>query len=138
MGAREIIIPDGWEIKEVIGNKIVLRDKEEEELPKTWEECSNDVAISCYPQIGWYVPCDENAAIKALCKLVICRDAWWKRLGWKLDLDRGGHAIIYENGEITARALINSNAILSFPTMQVRDGFLETFRELIEEAKELL
>lgn len=137
MGTREIIIPDGWEIKEVIGNKIILGDKEGV-LPKTWEECSNDIAVSYYPQIGWCVPCDENAAIRALCKLIICRNAWWKRLGWKPDLKKGVHAIICEKGKVTARALIDSNAILSFPTMQVRDEFLEAFRELIEEAKELL
>lgn len=140
MGTREIIIPDGWEINGVIGNKIILRDKEEEVLPKTWEECSNDVAISCYPQIGWYIPCNEDAAIKALCKLVICRDAWWKHLGWKPNWNHSDYkyCIFKNKGEIGRICSSYANRALAFPTEEVRDQFLETFRELIEEAKELL
>ena len=35
MGTKEIILPDGWEVKEAAGNKIVIREKGKE-LPKTW------------------------------------------------------------------------------------------------------
>ena len=137
MNTKELILPDDWEVKEVVGNKVIIKEKDKE-LPKTWGECNKGTAMSYYPSINWYVPNEHEVAIKALCKLLICRNAWWQQLGWKPDLNEGRHTIICEKGEITARALIDSNAILSFPTIRVRDQFLESFRDLIEEAKELL
>ena len=118
------------------GDKSIIGEATKTGFPKTYDDClwalgQNDV-------IPVRIPCGQEKAIVALGKLLICRNAWWNQLGWKPDLNEGRYAIIYENGEITARALINSNAILSFPTTQVRDEFLKTFRDLIEEAKVLL
>lgn len=136
METKEIILPDGWEIKEVKGGKIIIGEATKTGFPKTYDDClwelgQNDV-------IPVRIPCGQEKAMIALGKLLICRNAWWQKLGWKPDLNEGRHSIIYENGEITALALINSNAILSFPTIQVRDEFLKTFSDLIEEAKVLL
>lgn len=77
----------------------------------------------------------------ALGKLLICRDAWWKLLGWKPDWTGGDtpkHVIRYYAGDIVTDESYQLNAILAFPTAEVRDQFLETFRDFIEEAKELL
>lgn len=38
METKEMIIPQGWEIDKVKGNKIILKESNKE-LPKTWEEC---------------------------------------------------------------------------------------------------
>lgn len=139
METKEIILPDGWEVKEVKGNKIILGEAKNKDFPTTWEGCL--VKLNLTENIDsrfTYVPVGMRNPILALCKLLICRNAWWVQLGWKPDLNEGRHTIICEKGEITARALIDSNAILSFPTIRVRDQFLESFRDLIEEAKELL
>lgn len=139
METKEIILPENWEVKEVVDNKIIIKEKEKK-LPKTWEECSNNIAVSYYPRI-WYIPCGEDAAIKALCKLIICRDAWWNQLGWKpelSDVPNDKYIIGNYQGIVGVNCEKRWNRILSFPMPEIRDQFLETFRDLIEEAKELL
>ena len=104
-------VPDGWEFDHLDerGN-IVLKEKKKE-LPKTWLEClhvindieyiqSADSQTSEYKVFG-----EENEVIRsidedkdrnllplglgkpmlALCQLLVCRNAWWKQLGWKPD-----------------------------------------------------
>lgn len=140
MGTKEIILPDGWEVKEAAGNKIVIREKGKE-LPKTWGECNKGAAMSYYPSINWYVPNRHEAATKALCKLLICRDAWWDRLGWKPDWKNCStvkHCIQPFSEKIDKSTNRTGSVVLAFPTIETRDQFLETFRGLIEEAKELL
>lgn len=140
METKELILPDGWEVKEVQGNKIIVGEKEIA-FPKTWQECNKGVGMSYYPSIGWYVPNDNETAIKALCKLLICRNAWWKVLKWKPDWkNKNQHkfCIYVMNDEKVTGICHNENTILAFPEGDIRDQFLESFRNLIEEAKELL
>lgn len=140
MNTKELILPDGWEVKEVVDNKIIIREKEKA-LPKTWGECNKGTAMSYYPSIDWYVPNEHEVAIKALCKLLICRNAWWERLGWKPDWENQRQhkfCIGCYKGRVDTIMNEGSNRILSFPTSKVRDQFLDSFRDLIEEAKELL
>lgn len=137
MKEKELILPDDWEVKEVVGNKVIIKEKENV-LPKTWGECNKGVGMSHYPSIGWYVPSDNETAIKALCKLLICRNAWWKQLGWKPDLSVKKYCITTNCDEVDKLERIQENRILAFPTSEVRDQFLDSFRDLIEEAKELL
>ena len=140
MKEKELILPDNWEVKEVVGNKIIIGEKEKE-LPKTWGECNKGTAMSYYPSIDWYVPNEHEVAIKALCKLLICRNAWWKQLGWKPDWEDSKnkkYAISITGNNSYCYDTYAFNAILVFPTGEVRDQFLDSFRDLIEEAKELL
>ena len=140
MNEKELILPDDWEVKEVVGNKIIIKEKEKV-LPKTWGECNKGVGMSHYPSIGWYVPSDNETAIKALCKLLICRNAWWERLGWNPDWSdqkQEKYCIGFIRGIIDVTTNEGSNRILAFPTREVRYQFLDSFRDLIEEAKELL
>lgn len=140
MKERELILPDGWEVKEVVDNKIIIREKEKE-LPKTWGECNKGTAMSYYPSIDWYVPNEHEVAIKALCKLLICRNAWWEQLGWKPDWEDNEnkkYAISITENNSYCYDTYAFNAILVFPTGEIRDQFLDSFRDLIEEAKELL
>lgn len=142
--------PDGWEFDHLDerGN-IVLKEKKKE-LPKTWLKCLKCVNDLELIDTGnniekWnFTTLDGNGYIfgeaehhllprglgkpmLALCQLLVCRNAWWKQLGWKPDW----------NDETTKKYCINAQ-ILAFPTKDTATKFFYTFRDLIEEAKELL
>lgn len=140
--------PDGWEFDRIDENgNIILKEKG---LPNTWLkclECVNDLElIDTGNNIEkWnFTTLDGNGYIfgeaehhllprglgkpmLALCQLLVCRNAWWKQLGWKPDWD----------DETTKKYCINAQ-ILAFPTKDTATKFFYTFRDLIEEAKELL
>ena len=78
--------------------------------------------------------------VLALCQLLVCRNAWWKQLGWEPDWKNGikKYCITCIGGEISNQSIYQSASILVFPTEETRNQFLESFRDLIEEAKELI
>lgn len=153
METKEIIIPQGWEIDEVKGNKIILSKKE---LPKTWEECYEQLGKGEYidegSEIRNYItqydiskanknilPINLGKPMLALMQLLVCREVYrkgWKP-NWKDDkeikycIERVENYIIKETYELTSK-------VLSFQSAEIRDQFLENFRYLIEEAKELI
>lgn len=157
-------VPDGWEFDRIddSGN-IVLKEKKKE-LPKTWLECLRVVNETEYINDCSEIKKQSNAddlesggciigseernllprglgkPMLALCQLLVCRNAWWKQLGWKPDWeDNFGKFFIYKScRKVKKGRTCNENHILAFPTSEVRDQFLDTFRDLIEEAKELL
>ena len=160
---KTISIPDGWEFDHLdeCGN-IVLKEKKKE-LPKTWLKCLYSIGDAEYieedSEINKYnisklsddgrlfdnydhnlLPRGLGKPMLALCQLLVCRNAWWKQLGWKPDWtgNKDKYCISICNGKITPQILSSASSILAFPTAEVRDEFLETFRDLIEEAKELL
>ena len=159
MKEKELILPDDWEVKEVVGNKIIIK-KKEKELPKTWKECAiiidsvdtvnadseiNSFDISCLSEPineedHKIVPEGLGKSMLALCKLLICRNAWWKQLGWEPDWKNGikKYCITCIGGEISNQSVYQSASILVFPTEEARNQFFESFRDLIEEAKELI
>lgn len=134
---KKLTIPEGYEFDK--DGEVILK-KKDFELPKTWGECSKGLCMSYYPAISWYVPNENDGALRALCKLLICRNAWWKLLGWKPDWENtcDKFCIVTAKSRVTATSYCAANAILAFPTEEVRDHFYETFEDLIEEAKELL
>lgn len=141
METKEIILPDGWEVKEVVGNKIILKEKEKK-LPKTWEGClvKLNITQNLYGK-SIYVPVGMENPILALCQLLVCRNAWWEQLGWKPDWKNCStvkHCIQPFSEKIDKSTNRTGSVVLAFPTIEIRDQFLETFRDLIEEAKELL
>lgn len=154
MNTKELILPDDWEVKEVVGNKIIIKEKEME-LPKTWKDCfeelkdkesitdSSDIAMIRDSAKAWdknrdVLPAGMGKPMLALCQLLICRNAWWKQLGWKPDLAVKKYCITTKCDEVDKLERVQENRILAFPTPEVRDQFLDSFRDLIEEAKELL
>ena len=136
---KKLAIPEGYEFDRVENGEIILK-KKEVVLPKTFGECNEGIGMSYYPLINWYVPNEHEDAIRALCKLLICRDAWWKQLGWKPDWrDRNEkYCIRIASGEIGTEICYGVNHILAFPTEEVCAHFYVAFKGLIEEAKELL
>ena len=143
--------PDGYIFKDENGNvinatKIVL-EKKKKEYPKTYEECEKILGLEdsiiegC---LGY-----EYKLLNAFQKLLMCRDAYWKIAGeemglgkpWEPDWDaKDNHfyTIHTFNGKIECSATAHRNAVLIFPTAEMRDAFYENFKELIEICKELL
>ena len=39
METKEIILPDGWEVKEVKGDKIIIGEATKTGFPKTYDDC---------------------------------------------------------------------------------------------------
>lgn len=137
MNTKELILPDDWEVKEVVGNKIIIKEKEKA-LPKTWEEFVRRSGE--YNAITVLSPGESDNAVRALGKLLVCRNAWWKQLGWKPDWDKPDekHCIVRKGEAADKQIKSFESCILAFPTYEVRDQFLDSFRDLIEKAKELL
>lgn len=152
---KEIIIPQGWEIDEVRGNKIILMESEKE-LPKTWGECIAKIRDLEYIDTNGdiegvdfnvnlvndhinNIPAGLGEPMLALCQLLVCREVYrqgWKP-NWKDDkeikycIERVENYITKETYELTSK-------VLSFQSAEIRNKFLENFKDLIEEAKELI
>lgn len=152
----KIEAPDGYEIdKEKSTFEKIVFKKVENELPKSWEEIGEIK--------GWYVdsfsdimPCDkgdtdkdndknifptieEAEACLALAQLCQLRDRY--NDGWKPNWRTGSkikYCIIVDENKIVESQYITLNQILSFKTKELREKFLENFRDLIEIAKPLL
>lgn len=138
----KLTIPEGYEFDKVENGEVIL--KKEVYLPREWEEC---LCNGYFHREHLDTQDDSNAVpaelvkpMLALCQLLICRNAWWKLLGWKPDWKDKCDKFCITTGEGRVKATVYcvSNAILAFPTAEVRDQFYEAFRDLIEEAKELL
>ena len=156
METREIILPEGWEIDKVENNKIILKESKKE-LPKTWEECANILSVGTVEYIDEHsgivpvyssdiipindkniLPTGLSKPMLALCQLLVCREVY--RQGWKpnwLHIEVK-HCIGVSSNKIYSGPSVSCNFILSFQTGEIRDKFLENFKDLIEEAKELI
>ena len=161
---KTITIPEGWEFDRIDENgNIVLKEKKKE-LPKTWLKCLRVVNETEYINDCSEIKKQSNAdnlesggciigseernllprglgkPMLALCQLLVCRNAWWKQLGWKPDWKspEEKYCIYHSSDGVDWKNYTYDCRILAFPTMEVRDQFLYTFRDLIEEAKELL
>lgn len=117
------------------------------EYPKTFEECLN--ILYCKSVLRTIIG-HKAELLFNLEKLLICRDAYWKIYGEEIGLDKpwepeyaalkdNTYFIIQTfNGEIDKSATSHRNAVLAFPTIEMRDTFYENFKDLIEQCKELL
>lgn len=157
MNSKELVIPEGWEVKEIIDNKIILKESDWTVCLRTWEGCYKELGVGefllsdsgitkkarlAYPKASnrTALPVDFGNKVRALCQLLVCRNAWWKRLGWEPDWDEPNekHCIVFKCGGIERQVKTYEGCILAFPIYEIREKFLDSFRDLIEEAKELL
>ena len=135
---KSLPIPEGWEFAGYENGEVKIR-RVEPELPTTYEDAVDAINYDILTRM--LVPQNMSRPVIALCNLLVCRNAWWQKLGWKPDFRSAFVAkYIIENceGRITTGISGVSYAVLAFPTEEVRDKFAETFKDLIEEAKELL
>jgi hypothetical protein len=156
MNTKEIIIPDGWIIDKQEGNKLIL--KEDNPKLNTWENCfdklnskhilgyinQDSIFTHFFPGAEANLlntkafPEDYAESMLALYQLLVCYKAWvgdWKP-NW---IESHIKYCIYVRGEEIIRGNFTSTYnLLAFPTLDIRDKFLETFKDLLEQAKPLL
>ena len=134
-------------ITKVDNGMLVEFVKKQPKYPKTYEECCNAIGCDAKMVLGT-MPVRYNILVK-LEKLLVCRDAYWKIAGkemglgkpWEPDWNKSGqlkYALICMENNIIKYAYAAINAILAFPTEEMRDAFYENFKDLIEECKQFL
>lgn len=139
------IIPDGYEFDCIKNNEIILTPKQTE-YPKDYVECCK---VLGYEPDEDEINCYQGHLIESFVKLLICRDAYRKIAGKQMGLGKPWepdweseteqkYTIVTDANEICSGLTIQCNAILAFPTAEMRNGFYENFKDLIEQCKELL
>ncbi len=123
--------------------------KEKDSKPRSWEEYENTASNNVFLTSVYQLENDERAydvfysedeakAFCALGKLIQLRDAWvgdWEP-DWKKVYNK--YTIINARDRIDLNTAIFDSGALAFPTKEMANDFLETFRNLIEEAKMFL
>ena len=138
----KIALPEGYQFVDREGNiidtSVIMVTKKEVEYPKDYDGCCN------------VLDDDEKMSLwmmNELRKLVNARNAYWKIYGeanglggsWKPDWEAGCYVIFTKgDGTIERDLQFGINAILAFPTEELRDMFYERFISEIEQCKELL
>lgn len=151
----KIEVPEGYMIdKENSTFEKIVFKKIERELPKSWEELKfidgfyvcgssrtekvrhNSAAISNNKNI--FPTKEEAEASLALAQLCQLRDRY--NDGWKPDWIDGTekHSIYFHLDKIYSGYTYQTQKFLTFKTEELRNKFLENFRNLIEIAKPLL
>lgn len=159
----KINVPNGYEIDKENSTFECIKFKPiKKELPKTWEEycetnprrkgeswlSDSSLIESLDFSAGECRDCvnDKNLlpnkeyakAILALCQLIQLRDCY--NDGWVPDWTSTAFKYciyVYENNIITG-VCNTSSRVLTFKTQELRDEFLNNFRDLIKIAKPLL
>lgn len=138
----KIALPEGYLFADREGNiidtSVILVTKKGVEYPKDYDGCCNVLGDDDKMSLGM---------MNELRRLVNARNAYWKIYGeanglggsWKPDWDDGCY-VIFTNGDGLIRRDIQFglNAILAFPTAELRDMFYERFKSEIELCKEFL
>lgn len=151
-------VPEGYEIDKEQSNehKIVLK-KIEDKRADSWKEyCEKMKGKSSYyfivdfdeirtskfgriPVLSEFEKRKDTEAIAAFCKLIMLRKDWIEN--WEPDWTNNEEVkfdICATDNRIVTGACYLTSRSLSFPTEEMRDKFLDTFRDLLEQAKPLL
>ena len=151
----KIEVPQGYEIdkEKSTFEKIVFKIVEKE-LPKSWEDLKiiSGFYVNGYSKVETFgihdvkeenkniFPSEEEAkACLALAQLCQLRDRY--NDGWKPDWENGfttKWCFTVEKNNIRVDVSYLKQEVLNFKTQELRDKFLENFRDLIEVAKPLL
>ena len=150
----KITPPEGYEVdkEKSTFNEIVFK-KLEPNLPMSWEKlgvvkgyyisASSDISHICYTNTidnnRNVFPTEEEAkAMRAMAQLCQLRDAW--NDGWKANWgdDTPKYCIISYKNILLKDFYYYTSAPMAFKTRELRDKFMETFKDLLEEAKPFL
>lgn len=147
-----IQLPDGCQFIDQDGNVIkaskITIAKKNIIYPTNYSDACKVMGISCLSNgtAGY-----KSSLLLKLQKLILCYDAYCKlyaedigldkswEADWSFNKETDGYYTIYTfNGEIVLGATAHRNAILLFPTAELRDIFYKNFSYLIEDCKTLL
>lgn len=150
-------IPEGYVIdkENSTDTNIVLKKIFESTKSRTWEEYCKKMRNedSCYfvdwnlcysrfglaPMVSEFADKEDAEAFAALSKLLKLRKDWvgdWKP-NWTNGSQRKYIICRYEN-RVTKDLLFSTAHCLSFPTKEMCDEFFECFKDLLEQAKDLI
>ena len=151
----KIQVPEGYEIdKENSTFEKIVFKKVEKELPKSWGDLEgvSGFYIDSHSKVNVFKGCfateenknifptrEEAEACVALAQLCQLRDRY--NDGWKPDWKDDGeikYCIEFFKGKIEKEHHYVTKRVLCFKVRELRDKFLENFRDLIEAAKPLL
>lgn len=154
----KIEVPDGYEIdKEKSTFENIVFKKIENELPKNWCDLkfikgffvngeseikeineAHDKILAIKGNRNIFPTKEEAEACLALSQLCQLRDRY--NDGWKpcWNTNTMKHCIYVSKGEIRGGHQFENSRILTFEKREIRDKFLENFKDLIEIAKPLL
>lgn len=123
----------GGVLREIALQAFTEEDLKYGNLPKTWEEFV--ARGNCIASWKYTLP----KKYESLYKLEKLRDCW--RQGWKPnwnDEKQAKYCICYFQGKFKISELYETRYFLSFPTMEIAEKFLMCFRDLIEQAGDLI
>ena len=151
----KIQVPQGYEIDKEKSTFENIVFKKVDDLPKSWEnlETINGFYVNSASDIvkvkgeayavednkNVFPTKEEAEACIALAQLCQLRGRY--NDGWKPDWNNGKeykYSIVINHGRPFVETYFNVQKVLSFKTEELRDKFLENFRDLIEIAKPLL
>ena len=151
----KITPPEGYEVdkEKSTFDKIVFK-KLESNLPMSWEELGEVEGYFIYEHSGINVhpvidkavaynrnlfPTKEEAeAMRAMAQLCQLRDRW--NGGWKPDWtnDTPKYCISSYKNNLYKDSYYSVSCPITLKTRELRDKFMETFKDLLEEAKPFL
>ena len=151
----KITPPEGYEVdKEKSTFSEIVFKKLEPNLPMSWEELEevkgyfvqlnsniNDRPVICKTDAcnrNTFPTKEEAKAMRAMAQLCQLRDAW--NDGWKANWgdDTPKYCIISYKNILLKDFYYYTSAPMAFKTRELRDKFMETFKDLLEEAKPFL
>lgn len=140
----EIVANDKFKIKEKDGHFYLV--EKQIKYPKTYKECCDVLGLNTMTNDAQGYEADLIIRFQ---ELLIARDAYWKVAGEQMGLDvpwkpnlqdakQTKYVLSNVEGNIVTEGYVKYNAILAFPTGEIRDKFYENFKDLIESCKELI
>lgn len=141
-----IIIPEDYKLK-IDGDNAYLVKKLT--YPNNFDECCATLGYDIGREISFDTQtCKTDTLFENFYKLYICRNAYWKVYGDIHNLDKPWepdwtqqttkYCIWNCKNKVDRFESTFANFMLTFPTSELRDTFLENFRDLIESCKELI
>lgn len=122
------LVPQGYEIdKEKSTFENIILKPIEVKLPLSVDDLPKGTCFNQY-----------DSKLNAFRDLLLLRDAW--NGDWKADWNDNDnkYCIFFYRNKLEKCLRSNANAPLHFKTLELRDKFAEQFKDLINEAKELL